>query len=214
MPCDHAVQLHYEAKPCTFLQALFDAPTTQRGVETEGGPKAGVSLTTTQEKVLVLGSVSLHTPWMHFIGLPINVRCLYAGTTRGAARAQPDTLRNAGNQGPAAAVAVTLIAAPSRAQSEASLPRRKCCLKRRSNSRIPGTSLPMHGWPLGVTSSIGCPCCRRLVELEAKLVDEETERRIKELIEDRVQEIMNSDSVQQSLHARLEEERQALEEQV
>ena len=58
-----------EAKPCIFLQALFDSTTTQRGGETEGGPKAHVSLAKTQEKVLVSGSASLHIPWMHVIGL-------------------------------------------------------------------------------------------------------------------------------------------------
>ena len=45
-------------------------------------------------------------------------------------------------------------------------------------------------------------------------MEEETERRVKELIEERVQEIMNSDSVQQSPQARLVEERKVLEEQV
>ena len=50
--------------------------------------------------------------------------------------------------------------------------------------------------------------------LEEKLIQEEVKRRTKELIEERVQEIMNSDSVQQSLHARLVDERKVLEEQV
>ena len=49
---------------------------------------------------------------------------------------------------------------------------------------------------------------------EEKLIQEEVKRRTKELIEERVQEIMNSDSVQQSLHARLVDERKVLEEQV
>jgi len=51
-------------------------------------------------------------------------------------------------------------------------------------------------------------------ELEARLVEEETQRRLTATIEERVQEIMNSDSVQQSLNARLVEERKVLEEQV
>ena len=51
-------------------------------------------------------------------------------------------------------------------------------------------------------------------ELEAKLVQEEIEKRVKELIEERVQEVLNSDSVQESLTARLIDERKTLEEQV
>ena len=53
-----------------------------------------------------------------------------------------------------------------------------------------------------------------MVELEDKLVRKEVEKRVKELIDERVREIMNSDSVQQSLHARLVEERKVLEDQV
>lgn len=53
-----------------------------------------------------------------------------------------------------------------------------------------------------------------MADLEEKLIGEEVERRTKELIEERVREIMNSDSVQQSLHARLIDERKALEDQV
>lgn len=53
-----------------------------------------------------------------------------------------------------------------------------------------------------------------MAELEEKLVQEEVERRTNELIEERVQEVMNSESVQQSLHARLVDERKVLEEQV
>ena len=56
--------------------------------------------------------------------------------------------------------------------------------------------------------------CRQLADLEDKLVRKEAERKVKELIEERVGEIMNSDSVQQSLHARLVEERKILEDQV
>lgn len=51
-------------------------------------------------------------------------------------------------------------------------------------------------------------------KLEEKLLQEEVERKMKELIEERVQEIMTSDSVQKSLHARLVDERKILEEQV
>ena len=45
-------------------------------------------------------------------------------------------------------------------------------------------------------------------------MEEEYQRRLAAVIEERVQEIMNSDSVQQSLNARLMEERKVLEEQV
>ena len=55
---------------------------------------------------------------------------------------------------------------------------------------------------------------RQLQELEDKLVEEEVERMVKEQIAERVKEIMNSESVQESLHARLVEERKILEEQV
>ena len=66
-------------------------------------------------------------------------------------------------------------------------------------------------WQLGGKDSLSC---RQLAELEDKLVHKEVERRVKELIQERVREIMNSDSVQQSLHARLVEERKVLEDQV
>lgn len=55
---------------------------------------------------------------------------------------------------------------------------------------------------------------RRKKELEDRLVEEETAARVKALIEQRVKEVMSSDAVQQTLQARLESERQALEEQV
>jgi hypothetical protein len=55
---------------------------------------------------------------------------------------------------------------------------------------------------------------RRKAELEDKLVEEETATRVKALIEQRVAEVMSSDAVQQTLQARLETERRALEEQV
>lgn len=45
-------------------------------------------------------------------------------------------------------------------------------------------------------------------------MEEEYQRRLSAMIEERVQEIMNSDSVQQSLTARLVDERKVLEAQV
>ena len=66
-------------------------------------------------------------------------------------------------------------------------------------------------WLLGAKKLFSC---RQLAELEDKLVRREVDKRVKQLIEERVQEIMNSDSVQQSLHARLVEERKILEDQV
>lgn len=45
-------------------------------------------------------------------------------------------------------------------------------------------------------------------------MEEETQQRIKELVEERVLEVMDSDSVKQSLNARLVEERKILEQQV
>ena len=46
------------------------------------------------------------------------------------------------------------------------------------------------------------------------MIEAETAARITELIEQRVQEVMSSDAVQDSLNARLEAERKDLEEQV
>lgn len=46
------------------------------------------------------------------------------------------------------------------------------------------------------------------------MIEEDTAARVTELIEQRVQEVMSSDTVQSSLSARLEAERKHLEEQV
>ncbi len=64
------------------------------------------------------------------------------------------------------------------------------------------------------TNELAGPMHRRKKELEDRLVEEETATRVKALIEQRVKEVMSSDAVQQTLQARLESERQALEEQV
>lgn len=55
---------------------------------------------------------------------------------------------------------------------------------------------------------------RKRAELEEMLITEEVAQRVKEQIEERVRAAMGSDAVQQSLQARLEEERKVLEEQV
>lgn len=55
---------------------------------------------------------------------------------------------------------------------------------------------------------------RRRAVLEAKLIEEETDRRVKQNIEARVQEVMLSDAVQKTLQERLEVERKKLEEEV
>lgn len=57
-------------------------------------------------------------------------------------------------------------------------------------------------------------CCRRQAELEARLIEEETERLVSEAVEGRVKEVMASQAVQQSLQERLVRERKLLEEQV
>ena len=49
--------------------------------------------------------------------------------------------------------------------------------------------------------------------MQARMVDEQLQRRVTELIEQRVAEIMASDAVQQSLTQRLQAERQLLEQQ-
>lgn len=64
------------------------------------------------------------------------------------------------------------------------------------------------------TDSTSLGLVRQLEELEKRLIEEETTRRINELVEQQVRAIMASDSVQQSLTARLTEERKALEQQV
>ena len=46
------------------------------------------------------------------------------------------------------------------------------------------------------------------------MIEDETAARVTELIEQRVQEVMSSDAVQDSLKARLEAERRDLEQQV
>lgn len=60
----------------------------------------------------------------------------------------------------------------------------------------------------------GSPPRRKLAELEAQLIEEETAARITEAIEARVAEALASEAVQQSLQQRLEEERRNLEQQV
>ena len=55
---------------------------------------------------------------------------------------------------------------------------------------------------------------RELAEREAKLIEEETARRVAAAIEARVAEVMASDAVQLSLDQRLVAERKILEEQV
>lgn len=57
-------------------------------------------------------------------------------------------------------------------------------------------------------------CCRRLQELEAGLVEEESRKRLDRIIEERVKNILSSDAVQKSLVQRLEQERRKIEEQV
>lgn len=56
--------------------------------------------------------------------------------------------------------------------------------------------------------------CRQQAELEARLIEEETERLVSEAVEGRVKEVMASQAVQQSLQERLVRERKLLEEQV
>ena len=56
--------------------------------------------------------------------------------------------------------------------------------------------------------------CRKLGELEAQLIEEETAQRITALVEARVAAALSSEVVQLSLQRRLEEERQLLEDQV
>lgn len=56
--------------------------------------------------------------------------------------------------------------------------------------------------------------CRRQADLEARLIEEETERCVGEAVEARVKEVMASQAVQQSLQERLVRERKLLEEQV
>ena len=56
--------------------------------------------------------------------------------------------------------------------------------------------------------------CRVQAEMEARLIEEETERMVSEKVEARVQEVMASQAVQHSLQERLVRERKLLEEQV
>lgn len=56
--------------------------------------------------------------------------------------------------------------------------------------------------------------CRERFDVQARMVDEQLQQRVTELIEQRVAEIMASDAVQQSLTQRLQAERQLLEQQV
>jgi hypothetical protein len=55
---------------------------------------------------------------------------------------------------------------------------------------------------------------RKLEELEAKLVEEETAMRVQQLIDAKVAEVLGSDVVQQTLQQRLEDERRRMEGQV
>lgn len=61
---------------------------------------------------------------------------------------------------------------------------------------------------------MGCSCSRRLQELEAGLVEEESRKRLDRIIEERVKNVLSSDAVQKSLVQRLEQERRRIEEQV
>ena len=78
-----------------------------------------------------------------------------------------------------------------------------------------GLKRPHPEWPSGclVLVSDSWPC-RRMAELEAKLIEEETALRVRQAIEKRVQEVMASDVVQQQLQQHLHTERQRLEKQV
>ena len=58
------------------------------------------------------------------------------------------------------------------------------------------------------------PCPRKLAELEAQLIEEETAARVSEAVEARVAEALASEAVQQSLQQRLEEERRHIEQAV
>lgn len=77
--------------------------------------------------------------------------------------------------------------------------------------------------PCSLLSQSCCACwlllsvvglCRAQAEMEARLIEEETERMVSEKVEARVQEVMASQAVQQSLQERLVRERKLLEEQV
>lgn len=63
------------------------------------------------------------------------------------------------------------------------------------------------------TQDPACPR-RRLADVEARLVEEETALRVQQLVDAKVSEVMGSDVVQQTLQRRLEEERKQMEEQV
>ena len=56
--------------------------------------------------------------------------------------------------------------------------------------------------------------CRQQAQLEARVIEEETERLVTAAVEAKVQEVMASQAVQQSLQERLVRERKLLEEQV
>lgn len=51
-------------------------------------------------------------------------------------------------------------------------------------------------------------------DLESKLIQEEADLRIQQLIDAKVAEVMNSDVVQHTLQQRLEDERKSMEQQV
>ena len=55
---------------------------------------------------------------------------------------------------------------------------------------------------------------RQQAQLEARVIEEETERLVTAAVEGKVQEVMASQAVQHSLHQRLISERKLLEEQV
>ncbi len=62
--------------------------------------------------------------------------------------------------------------------------------------------------------STGPTARRKLAELEAQLIEEETVARVSEAVEARVAEALASEAVQQSLQQRLEEERRHIEDAV
>lgn len=79
--------------------------------------------------------------------------------------------------------------------------------KMRSAPPHPGASDPCPETPR-------TPNNRLRAKLEEDLIEEETERRLVLLIEERVAAVMSSDAVQRELSTRLERERRAIEQQV
>ena len=92
------------------------------------------------------------------------------------------------------------------------------CLSLLSTSMCAGWQWPgaaYYQMPTSWACTKRCHCAHRArAELEARMIKEETASRITDLIEHRVQEVMSSAAVQDSLNTRLEAERKTLEEQV